>query len=51
MADIEGNIQINDPIENQGIEQIRENTIILAVTWNNVINLYSMKIYKKQKND
>ena len=37
-------LEFNDPIENQGIEQIRENTIILAVTWNNVINLYSMKI-------
>ena len=26
------------------IEQIRENTIILAVAWNNIISLYSMKI-------
>ena len=29
-----------------GIEQIRENTIIFAVTWNNVITLYSIKLQK-----
>ena len=34
----------SDMAENQGIEQIRENTIILAVAWNNVIILYSMKL-------
>lgn len=37
-------LEFNDDIENQGIEQKRENTIILAVTWYNVITLYSMKI-------
>ena len=33
-----------DMAEKQGIEQIRENTIILAVAWHNVIILYSMKL-------
>ena len=37
-------LEFNDLVENQGIEQIRENTIILAVTWNNVIYIYSMRI-------
>ena len=36
-------LEFND-LENQGIETIRENTIILAVTWSNVISLYSMRI-------
>ena len=36
-------LEFND-MENQGIETIRENTIILAVTWSNVISLYSMRI-------
>ena len=33
-----------DMAEKQGIEQIRENTIIFAVAWHNVIILYSMKL-------
>ena len=37
-------LESNDILETQGIEQIRENTIILAVTWSNVISLYSMRI-------
>ena len=37
-------LEDDDMTNNHGIEQIRENTIILAVTWNNVITLYSMKI-------
>ena len=37
-------LEFNESIETQGIEQIRENNIILAVTWSNVITLYSMRI-------
>ena len=37
-------LEFNDELEPQGIEQIRENVIILAVAWSNVILLYSMKI-------